>query len=304
MDNYNRKQMMIPKTTRAAIMLWVVPLIDIFIVAICGFLGIVISQSYTTVQGVQIISLICGLIIGIGLIKRTQKAPNMRNWRVLFFVWLQDKSKYFPITVTNATEEELRTKEKEGGNSLFKSNRKEKRAAEAQLKTALSLGMPINCTEDGIITYPDGSAARYLQLGSTDLFNLPDSGLIEWQDSLTGVSRTYIEDCSYISMAARIDMSANQRYWRYLRQKCATSPQGKRRAWDLTEKIAAAEQVERRTDLYSSKKYYVELFGSSVKEVRERTSFYKMGAQKLKPRELSRAETIEVLFSINNPIND
>lgn len=296
--------MMIPKTTKAAIMFWFAPVVDIVIILFCILFSIRISQIFNVAQTVQIIVGICGLLIGISIVKRTKAAPNMRNWRVLFFVLLQDTAKYLPISVTNESQEKLQTKEKEGTNSLINNKRKKQKEAERELKNTLSLNMPINCTEDGILTYVNGKASRFLQLDSTDLFNLPDSGLREWQDSLTKVSRTYVEDCSYISMASKIDMSNNQQYWRYLRQKCDSSPAGIRRARDLTEKIAAADNIECRTDLYSSKKYYVELFGNSIKDVRSRTEFYKMGAPRLKPRELNRKQTIDVFNSINNPINE
>ncbi|RHW55052.1 hypothetical protein [Lactobacillus bombicola] len=304
MDNYNRKQMMIPKTTKAAIMIFFAPIVDVLILLCSCIISIRISQIFNAVPTVQIVVGICGLLIGISIIKRSKAAPNMRNWRVLFFVLLQDTAKFLPISVTEKSQKELQTKKKEGTNSLINNTKKKQKEAERELKNTLSLNLPINCTEDGILTYANGKASRFLQLDSTDLFNLPDAGLREWQDSLTKVSRTYVEDCSYISMASRIDMSNNQQYWRYLRQKCDSSPAGIRRARDLTEKITAADNIECRTDLYSSKKYYVELFGNSVKEVRSRTAFYKMGAPKLKPSELDRKQTINVLHSINNPINE
>ncbi|RMC42671.1 hypothetical protein, partial [Lactobacillus sp. ESL0234] len=81
MDNYNRKQMMIPKTTKAAIMFWFAPVVDIVIILFCILFSIRISQIFNVAQTVQIIVGICGLLIGISIVKRTKAAPNMRNWR-------------------------------------------------------------------------------------------------------------------------------------------------------------------------------------------------------------------------------
>ncbi|MDF7683750.1 AtpZ/AtpI family protein [Lactobacillus sp. ESL0679] len=303
MQNYDRKHMMIPKTTKVAIKLWFFNVIDIGIVFLCTFIGLRLSGLYSTLPLIKITMGILGFAMGLFFIIRTKSAPGMRNWRVLIFLLLQDRSKYFPISIVSQEVVDEKSKGNKVDQELFSIKNKNKKL-EDQIKNTLALGGPINCTEDGILTYQNGTAARYLQLDSTDLFNLPDSGLVIWQDSLTNVSRTYVEDCAYFVITSRINMSSNQRYWRHLRQKCGTSVQDRQRVRDISEKIEQASMIERRTDLYSSRKYYVQLFADSVKEVRQKTGYYKMGAGILAPKELNRDETIAVEFAKNNPINN
>lgn len=302
-SEYDRQHMMIPTSTRVAVKIWLFNILDLGIVAFSTLLGMKISNFYTTLPSLKILMAILGFLIGIFLIIRTQAAPGMRNWRVLFFVFLQDKMGYYPIALTHESRNKQHTKKKETKESLF--NTKKVRKKEEELLNTLALGGPINCTESGIMIYENGKVSRFLKLQSTDLFDLSYQELEAWQNSLTYVSKTYLEDCSYFAMPSKLDTAVNQRYWRYLRQKCNQGTlQEKRRAQDITEQIGKAELVERRPEQYSSRNYYVELFANNKKEIEQRTRYYKLSAQKLKPETLSKKETQELLLNLNNPTSN
>lgn len=302
-SEYDRQHMMIPSATKVAIKIWFFNILDLGIVLLSIGLGIRISNLYTSLPLLKGVMAFLGFLVGIFLIIRTGAAPGMRNWRVLFFVLLQDKKGYYPIVLDNEKIEESpskRYRHKKGDQSLI--NNKKARQKEEELRNILALGGPINCTDDGILFYEDSKVSRFLKLKSTDLFDLSSAELETWQDSLTNVTKTYLEDCSYFALPAKLNTNTNQRYWRYLRQKCNQSTaKDKHRARDITEQIGKAELVERQPEQYSSRIYYVELFADNEQEIQQRTRYYKLSALKLKPETLNRKETEELLFDLNNP---
>lgn len=299
-SKYDREHMMIPPNTRVAIKLWFANLMDIAIVGGCAFLGLELGQMYSNLPSVQIMMLVVGISFGLFLVIRPKEAPGMRNWRALIFVMLQDKTRYLPIESLDISEDELNEKkEKEAEDPLFSSKKKNI----TELSNTLALGVPISCTEDGILTFEDKTVARYFSLESAPLFQLGDSELEEWQDALTDVSRQYLEDCSYISLPSKIDTTTNQRYWRYMRQKCGSTPKERRRAQDIADQIARAEVAELRPEQYRSINYYAEIYADNVTDMRQRTNSFILGAGKLRPEPLNKKETIDLLKEINNPTN-
>lgn len=298
-SKYIREHMMIPQTTKVAIKLWFASLGDIAIVGGCTYLGTKIGNIYANSPVFQITTAIVGFSIGVFLIIRPSVAPGMRNWRALLFVWLQNKKRYMPIEFTNYTEKQLeKITKKEAIAPVFKTKQKDYE----ELCNTMALGGPISCTDDGILKSYDQSVTRYLKLQSAPLFQMSDSELEEWQDALTDLSRQYTEDCSYLSLPSKIDTTENQRYWRYMRQKCG--PGERQRARDIGDQIERAEMVELRPEQYRSINYYAQLYADSPTELRQRTDMFIMAAGKLTPTVLNKKETEELLKEINNPTNN
>ncbi|MCT6888340.1 MAG: hypothetical protein M3Z87_01570 [Lactobacillus sp.] len=298
---YTRDHMMIPQTTKVAIKLWFVSLGDIAIVGGCMYLGSQIGNLYANSPVFQITTAIVSFLIGLFIIIRPSVAPGMRNWRAIIFVWLQDKKRYLPIEVTNYTEKQLeKLTKKEAIAPVFKAKQKDYE----ELCNTMALGGPISCTDDGILKSNDKSVTRYLKLKSAPLFQMSDNELEEWQDALTDLSRQYTEDCSYLSLPSKIDTTENQRYWRYMRQKCGPGVKERQRARDIGDQIARAEVVELRPEQYRSINYYAQLYADSATELRRRTDMFIMAAGKLSPTALNKKETEELLKEINNPANN
>lgn len=112
LDKYEQRGRM-PKNTRVNMTLWMLSVVDIAIVGGLGFLGFKIGEMLSFSFLFQVIITILNVIIGIGLVMRTNAAPKTRTWRVLVNAVKMNQTKYFPIRV-----------EQEGGNRGQETTRK------------------------------------------------------------------------------------------------------------------------------------------------------------------------------------
>lgn len=187
---------------------------------------------------------------------------------------------------------------------LFNKQKKSDRDTDQWAKSMIDLLGYKACTPDGVLTKKDGSFARYLRVGSTDLFNIDTDGLMAWVNGFAVSERVYTQSHKLIAVTSRVDTSANQLYWQRLRQKAGRSKQEQQRLALINENQNKAAAIEQDTKDYMERIYAIQIFGETKKQLSQRTrnlilsngNIYGMRTMNRKETE----EILERLFNMNS----
>lgn len=170
---------------------------------------------------------------------------------------------------------------------VFQSQKRKEAEVDRDAKSMIDLLGYRYCSTDGILTKKDGTFARYLRVGSTDLFNIDMDGLLAWINGFAVSERIYTHPHKLIAVTARVDTSANQLYWQTQaqalnrnkpdrsglskREQQRLAYQDQQRLRLIKENQAKSASIEQDTKDYVERIYAIQIYGKTVKQLKQRT---------------------------------
>lgn len=183
---------------------------------------------------------------------------------------------------------------KRDSKSLSKSSKDE--------ETMLSLLKSCDIDNEGIIMTKDGQFQRFLRVNTTDLYSLDRNDLAKYLDAFQLFNRVLKDDYKLVSLASKVSTSNNQVYWRRLGSKNPIRTEQdilKRKIQN--ENLAALMDIERQPDTYKELLFYIIIYSDNKKTLQQLTrNVQNADGGFLKLRPISRQETIEAKFKLNN----
>lgn len=99
MDKYTQRSMVMPRTTKVNLTLFMFNIIDLIIVFASLMIGIRVASALPINVVFQILIALLSVVIGIFSASRAKTNPGIRNWKNVIWAFAEDRSKYYPINL-------------------------------------------------------------------------------------------------------------------------------------------------------------------------------------------------------------
>ncbi|WP_278414523.1 DUF5592 family protein [Lactobacillus taiwanensis] len=97
MNKYSVREMVIPRTTKVVVTVFMFNIVDLLIVFFVTMFGVKLSSAIPANPIFKLLMVLASLMVGIFCTSRSIKNPGIRQWKTVIWAITEDRGKYYPI---------------------------------------------------------------------------------------------------------------------------------------------------------------------------------------------------------------